>query len=406
MTHTAQTHRHPGTLRPVVACIALLVLGSQAALAQTDAPSPLGPFNINAGYSVRDDSNLFRTSANAQSEQIGVTTLGLAFATTQGLQRFEAAVSAVDSKYKNFDYLSFTATNYDAAWRWAVSPAWTGNLTTSRAETLNSFADVQNITQRNRRVTTANGLNTIYTVQGAWSALAGVANSKQSNDQAVAGTDDFSSNTADVGVQYNFSSGSNISYRANFVNGTYLNRAVPNAFLADDSFKETANALRLRWAFSGTSTADVYVTAFNRTHPTYSVRDYSGTNAGAALNWALSGKTSVQIAASQTLSAYATANTNYSTTDTLSISPTWQASPKIALRLNTLWSTIGYHGSPTAVATLDRKDNQQDTSLSVVWTPTLQWNVAGSVQKLSRSSNVAGADFNADVLGLSATYRF
>lgn len=406
MKHTAHTLRHPGTLRPVVACIALLVLGSQAALAQTAAPAPLGPFAITAGYSMQSDSNLFRSSTNAQSEQIGVATLGLGFETTQGLQRFTANVGVVNSKYKNFDYLSFTGTNYNAGWNWAVSPEWTGNLTTSRTEAATSFADATNTTQRNVRVTTATGLNTTYVLQGAWAALAGVTANKQASDQAINGADDFSSTTGDLGLQYNFSSGSNIAYRANFTNGTYLNRTVPNALLADDSYKEVANDVRATWAFSGASSVTAFVTVFNRTHPNYAVRDYSGTNTGASLNWALSGKTALAVGATHTLSAFETANTNYSTTDTISFTPTWQASPKIAVRLSAQWSEISYQGSPTAVATLDRKDNQQDTSLSVVWTPTQQVSVTGAVQKLSRTSNTAGQDYNADVLSLAATYRF
>ncbi len=386
--------------------MALLVFGSQGAWAQTAAPAPLGPFSIKASYAVQNDSNIFRSSSNAMSEQTGVTTLGLGFVTNQGLQKLEANISAVNSKYQTYDYLNYTAANYDAAWRWAVSPQWTGNLITSRAETQNSFANVQNISQRNLRTTTATGLDTTYTLQGAWSVVAGIVTNKQVNDQAVLGADDYSSSTGDLGVQYNFSSGSTLTYRANFTNGSYLNRTVPNGLLADDGFKELANDLRLHWAFAGASSADVYATAIHRTHPVYATRNYDGVNTGAILNWALSGKTGVVLSATHTLAAYETVNTNYSTTDTVSVAPVWQVSPKIALRLLAQWSQIGYQGSPTSAPALDRKDQQKDTTLSLVWTPTQQWNLGASFQKSSRSSNLIGQDYDANVLGLTATFTF
>lgn len=393
-------------LRPMAAGIALLALAAQTAWAQTAAPTPLGPFAIHAGYAVQNDSNLFRSSSNARSEQIGVTTLGLGFATNQGLQKIEANLSAVDSRYQNFDFLNYTATNYDAAWHWAVSPEWTGNLSTTRNETLNNFANVTNTTVRNRRVTTGSNLDTTYTLQGAWRAVGGVSASRQVNDQTVLGVDDFSSSTGDAGLQYSFASGSALTYRASYTNGSYLNRSVPNAVLADDSYKEVANDLRLHWAFSGANTVDVFATALNRSHPNYASRDYSGVNTGASLSWVLSGKTGVVFSSTHTLSAYETLNTNYSTNDILSIAPTWQISPKLALHLLAQWGQIGYQGSPTAVATLDRKDNTQDTILSLAWTPTQQWHVGTTFQKSTRSSNLAGQDFDATLFGLSATFTF
>jgi exopolysaccharide biosynthesis operon protein EpsL len=389
----------------VVAVIALLLMGN-AAQAQMAAPSPLGPLTIRAGYAIQSDNNLFRSSTNARSEQFGTATLGVGFVSNQGLQRFEANLSAVDSQYQTFTYLNNTATNYDLAWRWAVSPEWTGNLTTSRSEALNNFADTVNTTQRNQRVTTNSTLDTTYLLQGAWAALAGVSTNKQTNDLAVTGVDDFSSNTGNVGVQYRFASGNSLSFRSNFTNGSYLNRTVPNAVLADDSFKETGQDLRVHYVIGGSSAADVYLTAINRTHPTYPSRDYSGVNAGATVNWAITGKTSVAVAATHTLNAFETVNTNYTTTDAISITPVWQASPKIAVRLNAAWGQVAYQGSPSAVPALDRKDTTNDISVGVVWTPTQQWNLSAAVQQANRSSNLAGQNYDANILSLAATFTF
>lgn len=102
---------------------------------------------LSAAYARQTDSNLYRLSAtsltNAQtligradaSEQIGITTLGVNFNKAYSLQRLELGLNLVDYSYQNFSNLSFTAQNYTAAWRWALTPRLTGNLTRERSET-------------------------------------------------------------------------------------------------------------------------------------------------------------------------------------------------------------------------------------------------------------------------------
>ena len=104
-------------------------------------------------------------------------------------------------------------------------------------------------------------------------------------------------------MRYAFASSSQITYQLRLGQGTYLNRVVPNSGQFDDSFKQWDNDLRLRWALGGNSSATAYITHINRTHPTYGQRDYSGFNTGATLDWALSGKSGLNLGYSHTLDA-------------------------------------------------------------------------------------------------------
>jgi exopolysaccharide biosynthesis operon protein EpsL len=373
------------------------------------------PLVLSAGYSVQTDNNLFRlpASANTQAligrdsaaEQIGVTTVGFGLNTYQSLQKFEFDVNLVDYQYKNFNYLSFTATNYAAAWRWALTPRFTGSLTSSRKETLNSFSDFNSYSVRNQRTDTTTAFNAEYQLDGSWRPLMGLSTTRQANQQAVLAGSDYTSNSANVGLKYAFSSGSSITYLARLGQGSYLNRTVPNTGQFDDSFAQIDNELRLRWALGGGNSAEVYVTHLNRTHPTYGQRDYSGFNTGANLDWAISGKTALTVGFSHSLDAYATSNSNYTQTDKISIGPVWQFSPKAALRLRYDWSQRDYLGTPGPAAS-NRRDTLRDTSISVNWQPYQQVALSAALQGASRGSNQSGQDYDSTQLLFSAQLTF
>lgn len=373
------------------------------------------PVVLTAGYTVQTDSNLFRlpSGANTQAligkdsaaEQIGVTTVGFGLNTYQSLQKFEFDVNLVDYKYQNFNYLSFTASNYNAAWRWALTPALTGNFTSARKETLNSFSDYTSYNQRNQRTDTSTGLNAEYQLDGAWRLLGGLGTARQANQQAVLAGSDYTSNSANAGVKYVFGSGSSLTYQARIGSGNYLNRTMPNTGQYDDSYKQLDNDLRLRWALGGNSSAELYVTHINRTHPTYGQRDYSGFNTGATLDWTLSGKTALNASFSHTLDAYATTNSNYSQTDKISVGPVWQFSPKAALRLRYDWTQRDYLGSPGTTAST-RRDTTRDTSISINWQPYQQLAFSAALQGSSRGSNQSGVDYDSTQLFFTAQLTY
>jgi exopolysaccharide biosynthesis operon protein EpsL len=375
------------------------------------------PLTLSAGYTVQTDSNLFRlpSSANVQAltgqsstaERIGITTLGLGLHTQQSLQKFEFDLSLLDYQYQNFNYLNFTATNYAAAWRWAVTPRWTGNFTSDRKETLNSFSDYQGYNSRNLRVDTTTRLDTMYELDGPWRALAGASTTRQSNQlPLVAAGGDYTYTSADAGIRYAFGSGSSITYQARLGNGTYLNRTVPNTGQFDDSFKQVDHDLRLRWAVGGGSIAEIYGTYINRTHPNYSQRDYSGLNAGANLNWSVSGKSSLYAGFSHTLDAYATANTNYSQIDKISVGPVWQFSPKASVRLRHDWAQRSYLGAPSGATASDRRDITRDTTLSIDWTPYQKIALSAGLQSATRSSNQQSLDYESTVVFFTAQLNY
>lgn len=388
----------------------LALLGSAPVFSQQD------PLTLSAAYSMQTDSNLFRlpSGTNLQNtigkssaaETIGVTTLGLGFNTRQSLQTLSLNLNLVDYSYQNFSYLSFTANNYNAAWEWAVTPKFTGKLSTDRKETLNSFSDFSGYRQRNLRLDTTTRFDASYSLDGPWRLIAGASTTRQENQAALVTGSDFTTNAVDGGVRYQFASGSSLSYLMRTNKGSYLNRPVPNTGAFDDQFTQLDNDLRLRWLMGTGSTVNANLTHINRTHPRYGQRDYNGFNFGAGVDWALTGKTSLSTSISHTLDAYAANNSNYSSTDKLSVSAGWQISPKVGLRLKNDWAQVSYLGSPSIAASSNRQDITRDTTLSVNWQAHEQLALSASLQQSSRGVNQANFDYDSTMLFFTAQLTY
>ncbi len=365
------------------------------ALGESDA------FKITGGYSLLHDSNLFRLPANAvaqtgrpeRDEWIGIATVGLGFKKDYSLQQVELSLNLLNYDYRHFSYLDFTATNYNAAWRWSWTPRLTGIVSTERVKTLNSFADFQNVNQRNQRTNVNSRLDAEYELDGRWRLLGGVARASQSNELPLVGESDTRSNSAKAGVRYVFPSTSSLAYVFKHAGGRYLDRVVPSDGLFDNRFAQDDHEVALTWLFSGKSSAEIRAAYINREHPNYAQRDYSGVVASGGLNWGFSDKLVLSIGLAQELSSYQTLNSNYSQTQRVYISPVWKISPRTTLRFRQDWASIDYRGQPSNLAASDRSDKTNATLLGLEWRVARPVLLSASLQHQRRSSNTSGLDF-------------
>lgn len=370
------------------------------AMAQTE-----GPVTARATLTSQSDSNIFR-QPTALSEQITSTVLGLGFNTKQGLQSFNANVSFVDNKYQNFNYLNYTATNYDAAWQYAITPKLHGNITSSYQETLNNYTDTRNVSARILNINRVSRIDAIYEIDGPWSISTGVTQTLQNNQRDQVQGSDFTSTASEVGVAYAFGSGSRASFTTRTSSGQYLDQPVIPGSIFDNSFNQTDNELRLRWAVTGSNTVDLYTTGRSVTHPNVALRNFSGTTAGASTNWLLSGKTSLNAAWSRDVGAYQAVDANYSQTDALALSANWQAFSKVGLTLRHDVSHVTYLGGPIPSLQSKRQDDLTNTTLALTWVPDRHYTVTASVQSAARTSNSPGSDYSSTLTALSATLSF
>ena len=373
-------------------------------------------FKLTAGYSLQTDSNLFRLPAgvdptaligrSSAADQIGVTRLGLKLNKPYSLQRFELNVGLEDYSYQNFNYLSFTAVNAGAAWRWSLTPRLRGNLTFDRMETPNSYLDYQGFRQRNQNTDTQARFDAGYDIDGAWRVLASIARADQVNLLPVVAIGDTSTASADIGLQHVFGSGSTLTYALKSADGRYLNRPLQQEFLLDDAYRQMDHEVRLSWLINGKSTADMSAAYIARTHSHFAQRDYSGFNTSININWGLTGKSALTASWVHELASYQTDSANYSQTDRMSLAPVWQISTKVALRARYELATRSFLGSPSGLPALARRDTTHDASLSLDWQPYERVSLGASFLNSRRESNLSGLDYTSNLATVFAKVTY
>ena len=389
---------------PVFCLLAMLSVWHGAARAETD-----NPLDLRALLSNQSDSNLFRQPAaasNRVAEQINIATLGLGFKTQQSLQSFDLNLNLVDVHYQNFSYLNYTANNYDAAWRFAITPRLRGTLSSSNQETLSNYADVQNNSVRYLNTNRTSRVDASYGVDGPWMVSTGLTQSLQSNQRDQATGSDFSSVASDLSLSYQFSSGSSASITSRVAKGEYLNPPAVFSTFFDNNFNQAETEARLRWAVSEITTADLHVTERSVSHPHVAARDFSGTVAGVDGSWAITGQILLTASWSQALDTYQTIDANYSRAERTSLGLDWQMKSKVALSLRTDSSNVRYLDGPIPFLQSQRRDDLNNTSMTLTWSPRKQLTVSASVQNATRASNTPGLDYASNLTSLTAQVNF
>lgn len=370
-----------------------------------------------ASAAVVHDSNIFRLPAGADTqtligrksaaEKVGVTTLGVNYNKAYSLQNVELDVSMVKYDYQNFSYLGFSALNYRGAWRYALTPRLRGTLSTTRDKTLNSFVDFRGFNVRNERTDINTRLDGTYELGANWRLIAGLTRSTLDNSLPINSEADSRRIIGDIGVRYVLPSGSALGYTLRHANGVYTsNRPQPSAGFFDDHFQQTEHELQLTLALSRDTSANFRAGYLQRNYPTYSQRDFDGLIGGATLNWAYSPKLGISAGWTRSLGSFETADFNYAQTDRFSIGPVWQLSPKATVRVQLAHAVRNFGGTPTGLVTLQRRDITRDASLSLDWQPYTFLSLSASLQNARRTSSLAGFDYSANTINLSAQFTY
>lgn len=383
--------------------------------------SPLGAqadeqdtLQFRVGQSVQRDSNVFRLSdsANTQallgtsnrSDTIAITSLGVKIDKPYGLQRFEFDVGIEHYRYSRFSNLNFNATNYAAAWRWSLTPALHGNLTTDRREYVDNTADVQNSGQVSRKTDRATVFDAEYEVDGAWRLLGGVFERNTSSSLPNTFEGDPKIRGAEAGVRYVFPSDASIAYRFKNGEGDYSGPVQTPAFAS--SFRDREHELRMDWAPTGKTKVQARVSHLDRAHDLQPARDFSGLTGQVNATWAVTGKTSVVGGLARELGSYQTTAASYYQGHRWFVSPIWKPTEKTAVRARYDHGVRNYKGPLPGFVAADRRDTTQQALLAFDWEPLRALKLSAWVQRDKRKSSQPGFDYRNNSVGISALASF
>jgi exopolysaccharide biosynthesis operon protein EpsL len=368
---------------------------------------------FNAGLAWQHDSNVFRLSdqtttpgavgTSGRSDNILTTTAGLKVRKPYGLQRFEADIGLENSKYNRFSSLDFTAVNYAAAWRWSLTPAFHGNLTTDRREYVDNSADVQSAGQLNRKTDRSTKLDGEYEVDGVWRLLGGAFQRTNSNSQSATFEGDSKVIGAEAGVRYQFPYGTSLAYRFRNGKGEYTNQALATSVSSD--FTDREHEVQGEWV-GGRAKLGGRISRLERNYDSISARDFSGFLSQIDLTYALTGKTSVFAGVVRELGSYQTNNISYYQGTRVFVAPTWKATENIALRARYDYGVRDFKGPLPGFVSSNRTDKTSLASLAVEWQPVRLLTLMAWLQRDQRKSNEFGSDYKSNSVGVSAKASF
>ena len=393
---------------------ALFCCVAGAALFPVSAMSDeLDLLQFNAGLAWQHDSNVFRLSdqinipavagTSGRSDNILTSTAGLKLRKPYGLQRFEADVSIENTNYKRFSNLDFTAVNYAAAWRWSLTPALHGNLTTDRREYVDNSADVQSSGQLNRKTDRSTRLDAEYELDGVWRLLGGAFQRTNTNSQASTFEGDSKVAGAEAGVRYQFPFGTSLAYRFRNGKGEYTNRATSASVSSD--FTDREHEVQGEW-LGGRAKVGGRISRLERTYDSIPARDFSGFLSQIDITYALTGKTSVFAGVVRELGSYQTNNASYYQGTRVFVAPTWKATENIAVRARYDYGIRDFKGPLPGFVASNRTDKTSLASLAVEWQPVRLLTLMAWLQRDQRTSNEFGADYKSNSVGVSAKASF
>ena len=224
--------------------------------------------------------------------------------------------------------------------------------------------------------------------------MAGVVNTNTINERAVIGSSDNRSTGVNAGVRYALASGNSLAYSMQVANGSSTN-----------DYTSTTHDVTLVWVLSGNTSLNGHLAHLQQSFTVAPQFDFNGVAGALAFVWRPTGKTTFTAGWQRDLASYQTLGTTHTQTDTFSMGPAWQISPKTSLRMQYRYAVRDDQGNPTGAST-SRQDRLQDTSLTFGWQPRPLATLSVTVGEASRSSNVANTDFSARTVSLAALFSF
>ncbi len=363
------------------------------------------PLNIIVGISRKYDANLFLLPSSERSDTVNSAYVGVRIDKPYALQRFKLDYTLTTYRYQNFDYLNFDAKEYKAAWIWSLTPYLTGSLSADRSQSQYGFQDVKNNGTPNVSTRDNRNFSADWSPYGNWHMLAGLTNSRNLNSQNFQADRGNQQNSIDFGLRYSFPLGSAITLMEHDRTGVYKNSRLDPVQFYDNGFKEREDEVQLSWQLSGKSVLNLRTALVSREHDHFSQRDYSGMIGSVSYAFTPTGRLQFLLSVTRDISSYQTINSNYTNNDTLSISPIYALSEKVALRGSASITDRTFIGEGV-IPSSNRVDTSKIASINIDWTPMRNVTLGANLQRNSRSSNVSGFDFSDITAGLSASLNF
>lgn len=389
-------------------CISLLLCAAALPAAKSAFAGDGDVFTAIVAADIYRDDNVFRLPENfnllafagsrARGDTLRSTGLTLRFDKPIGRQNLLLEGRLRSIRYDRYDYLDHDRRDYTARFKWQLGNRLQGDLYRERTQQLTDFGDFR-LPMQNIRSQVDTGVSARWWLHANWYLTARASRIESANSSAPRRPLDNTADIAEAGVLYRTGGGNEIGFVLRETDGDYPANAAAR-------YRLRVAELRGLWQVSGKSTFRGNFGRAERDHPLSPGRDYRGANGRLSWDWAISGKTALNVTVRRELSAYQDFVTNFTVTDAVSIAPTWRPTEKLGLFLSFERSRRDYVGDINPLINYHRLDALRSAALTAVWDPWRSLRLTASLRRELRDSNDNAFDYKANGAFLAAQLTF
>ena len=376
--------------RAVVACAAAFALPAHALWDDK--------LEVFVQENVTYDSNIFRISKNVDSGSIGAsqkndtiftTTAGFLLDVPVSLQRFQLDYRWYDARYRTFDDLDHTGHIARAAWLWALTTRFTGDVTYNEQRGLASFANIQG--REPDLVTTRVGsANAAWMMTAAW-RLHGALYGGEIEHSGVREVNDLRLRAVEAGLSF-------VSPRENRIGVAFRDERGRNprerllfGLPFDNEYEQQSWGVQTRWVITGLSRLDGRLDYTRRRYEQLPERNYSGPTFSFTHTYTPTGKLTIASTARRDIAPLEDITSSFVLVTGISVRPDWALTDKVSLRGVFGYSRWEYMGDP--LLGQDFEHRVRTAGGSIFWRPTRNIALSGGVAHEVRTSTLANGDY-------------
>ena len=367
---------------------------------------------------ITHDDNVFRLSdasdpattigSSSKGDTYTTTLLGFRFDVPVSRQRFLGELSWSDERYDEFTVLNFTGHNGRAMWKWQAGNDLSGELGYTEVRELASLANIQGDVQSsapNPLKTQRTFLNAAYMLTPRWRLQGELSKRKQTND--VFQENDTSINGTELTGSYITPADNQIGVSLRVEDAEFPYPQLVNGLPLDNAYSQRNVAAVLGWTPTGHSRIRARAGWITRDYEQLPQRDYDGSMYRIVYDWNPTGKFTLTAILQRDISPDEQVNTSFALVKGIALYPTLRLTEKISISAALEYSDREYLGDAQLLSQgLTRTDRVRMGMLTATYSPIRPVKLEMSLQRESRSSTLAFADYDFNVIGVSAGFRF
>jgi hypothetical protein len=302
-------------------------------------------------------------------------------------------VSGSEYQYNRFTELNHNDYKLGADWEWKIGQLFDGSIAVNRDRQMVAFSDfigtqLQLQTDQNEHLVANFHLSPEWVIQGLGTS--------SRSDSPRPGLPNLSlmEDSEGAAVKYGGVAGLQFGVSAQYTNGSYAGSVTD----LDPNYHQTAEQLVATYSISPQSTLDFALGESNRSSIN-GLDNLSGVTGHLSLNRSLTAKTSIKLLISRAINSYITnSGSEIDTTGSAQIS--YEATRKITINANYgyTYSDLPNQGPFGA----DRIDHFQNTEVTIDYQITRWLDVQPYARFQTRTSDLPGAQYSADIYGVRA----